>query len=237
MNQQNSIEALDLYSKVEDLLCLDEAANRLYAHYLLALNSVDFETLLDVGCGSGRFMLQMQNAFPDSVFSGIDLSPQMVAKSKSKGLDARVANLCDVTDTFDVIVAVFDMLNYLNDEDLKSFLRCVENHLTKNALFIFDINTLYGFTDVSVGSINIDDDDRFLAIDSDFEDGVYSADFTLFESSPNGYQKTQESVNQYYHTLEDIVKYTNLELISHDLVCLYAQESDKEFVVFQKRTI
>ena len=45
--------ALDLYAKVEDLLGVKEAAPTLYAHYLLFLQTLEFETLLDVGCGSG----------------------------------------------------------------------------------------------------------------------------------------------------------------------------------------
>lgn len=56
----NSADSLDLYAKVEDLLDVKEVAPRLYAHYFLFLHSIEFETLLNVGCGSGDFLLQMQ---------------------------------------------------------------------------------------------------------------------------------------------------------------------------------
>ncbi len=58
----SAVDPLDLYAKVEDLLGVKEVAPSLYAHYLLFLNSVDFENLLDVGCGSGDFLRQIQGA-------------------------------------------------------------------------------------------------------------------------------------------------------------------------------
>ena len=58
----NSSDSLDLYAKVEDLLGVKEAAPALYAHYLLFLTTFTVDSLLDVGCGSGDFLRQMQGA-------------------------------------------------------------------------------------------------------------------------------------------------------------------------------
>jgi len=74
-------DSLDLYAKVEDLLGVKEVAPKLYAHYFLFLNSIDFDTLLDVGCGSGDFLQQMQTALNIPEVKGIDLSPLMVSSS------------------------------------------------------------------------------------------------------------------------------------------------------------
>ena len=231
----NSTNSLDLYAKVEDLLGVKEAAPSLYAHYLLFLNPIDFTTLLDVGCGSGDFLVQMKEALGLSEVKGIDLSPLMVSKTKDLGLHAECINLCNLEGKYDVITAVFDMLNYLTKEELEIFLTCVKEHLNEGGIFLCDINTLYGFENVAVGSFIVDDEERFLTVDSDFEKNEYRAEFTLFEKDNDVYSKSQETIKQYYHSVEALVKYSGLELIANDDVNLYDfDEADKRFIVLGK---
>ena len=228
-------DSLDLYAKVEDLLGVKEAAPSLYAHYLLFLNSVDFDTFLDVGCGSGDFLRQMQGALDIPKVKGIDLSPLMVAQTSKQGYDAECINLCDLSDTYDVITAVFDMLNYLNKEQLKHFLFCVKDQLNEGGVFLCDINTLYGFENVAVGSYIVDDENRFLTVDSDFENDEYVSEFTLFEKEVDCFKKSQETIKQYYHTVDDIVNSSGLKLVVSDDVNLYELErADKKFLVLKK---
>jgi len=232
--------SLDLYAKVEDLLGVKEAAPSLYAHYLLFLNSVDFDTLLDVGCGSGDFLRQMQGALDIPQVKGIDLSPLMVSKTAEQGYDSECIDLCDLKGSYDVITAVFDMLNYLDREQLERFLFCVKEHLSEDGYFLCDINTLYGFENVAVGSYIVDDDERFLTVDSDFEAGEYNSEFTLFEKEGKGlngcFTKSQETIKQFYHEIDEIITLSGLELVSSDDVSLYGmEEADKLFLVLQKR--
>jgi len=227
--------SLDLYAKVEDLLGVKEIAPKLYAHYFLFLNSIDFDTLLDVGCGSGDFLKQMQTALNIPQVKGIDLSPLMVSKTLEQGMDAECIDLCDLTGSYDVITAVFDMLNYLDKEQLKRFLLCVSSHLNEGGIFLCDINTFYGFENVAVGSFIVDDEERFLTVDSDFEEGQYISEFTLFEKESNHFKKSQETIKQYYHAIEEIVKLSGLELVVNDEVNLYDfDEADKVFLVLNK---
>jgi predicted TPR repeat methyltransferase len=232
----NSADPLDLYAKVEDLLGVKEAAPRLYAHYLLFLHTVDFDSLLDVGCGSGDFLQQMQGALDIPKVKGIDLSPLMVAQTVKLGYEAECIDLCDLNGKYDVITAVFDMLNYLNKEQLESFLSCVKAHLHEGGVFLCDINTLFGFENVAVGSFIVDDEERFLTVDSDFENREYISEFTLFEKGSEGcFKKSQEIIKQYYHSVEDIVTLSGLELLENDEVSLYElEESDKRFLVLRK---
>lgn len=232
----NSIaDSLDLYAKVEDLLGVKEAAPSLYAHYLLFLNSVDFDSLLDVGCGSGDFLRQIQGALDIPQVKGIDLSPLMVSKTLEQGYDAECIDLCDLNGRYDVLTAVFDMLNYLDKEQLAHFLGCVKEHLNDGGYFLCDINTLYGFENVAVGAYIVDDEERFLTVDSDFEEGEYSAEFTLFEKEGSCFQKSQETIKQYHHAIDNIVMLSGLELVQSDDVNLYDfDEADKLFLVLRK---
>ena len=232
----NTSNSLDLYAKVEDLLGVKEAAPSLYAHYLLFLNSQNFNTLLDVGCGSGDFMRQMQVALDLDIdqVKGIDLSPLMVAQTLEQGYEAECIDLCDLSGSYDVITAVFDMLNYLNKEQLATFLTCVKTHLNDGGVFLCDINTLFGFENVAVGSYIVDDEERFLTVDSDFEEGEYVTEFTLFEKEGECFRKSQETIKQYYHSVEEIVELGGMELLVNDEVNLYELESaDKRFLVFK----
>jgi len=231
----NSSNSLDLYAKVEDLLGVKEASPRLYAHYLLFLQSTHYSSLLDVGCGSGDFLSQMIKALNIPKAKGIDLSPTMVEYAKENGVDASCVDLCLVDEKYELVTAVFDMLNYLNKNELKVFLKCVADVLEDGGLFLCDINTLYGFENVAVGSFIVDDNDRFLTVDSDFEDGKYSSEFTLFEKDSKNFKKSQETIYQYYHSVEEIVRLSGLELVANDSVDLYEfDEADKRFLVLRR---
>lgn len=230
MSHKNS---LDLYSKVEDLLGVKEASPKLYAHYLLFLHGVAFESLLDVGCGSGDFLVQMQKSLDIPRVKGIDLSPLMVGKTQAQNIEAECVDLCKLEGKYDVITAVFDMLNYLNPEALKGFLACVKSHLNEGGVFLCDVNTKYGFEEVAVGSFIVDDEERFLSIDSDYEEGIYRSEFTLFEKEGEAFKKSQETIKQYYYSVEEIEKYLGLNVLANDEVILYdLDEADKRFLVF-----
>lgn len=235
-NSSASIEALNLYAKVEDILGISETAPDLYAHYLLFLSNIEFDSMLDVGCGSGEFLSQMQKIFTIDNILGIDLSTVMVERAQEMGLPAKNIELCSVDDSYDVVTAVFDMLNYLDKTALKGFLSSLSQKINPEGYFLCDINTLYGFREVAVGSLIVDDGDRFLTIDSDFEGSLYSSEFTLFEKGVEGqYHKHQESIDQYHHKVKDIESMLHeMKLVVDDDVRLYAEEVDKRFLVFQK---
>ena len=231
----NTKESLNLYAKVEDLLENSEAIEKLYSYYYEFLDSIEFRTLLDVGCGSGAFLSQINQKYRPFLAKGIDLSSVMVQKARLKGVMAEAVDLCELNGKFDVMSAVFDMLNYLPPQALSGFFECVSEHLNDNGYFIFDINSDYGFDNVAVGAYIVDDERRFLAIDSDYEDETYQATFTLFEKDNICYQKMQESITQYYHSIQSITEATNMNLVAIQEISLYDMEqADKLLLVFQK---
>ena len=231
----NSTESLDLYAKVEDLLENSEAILGLYGLYYDTLSQLSFDSLLDVGCGSGAYLVGLLERFPSVAAKGIDLSGVMVARAQAKGVDAEAIDLCDLDGSFDVTTAVFDMVNYLPKESLEGFFSCIRAHLNEGGYFLFDINTLYGFENVAVGAYVIEDERRFLAIDSDFDEGVYEAQFTLFERQDGCYGKSQETIRQYYHTVKEIETISGMELVNSQAIELYELgDEDKVLVVLKK---
>ena len=228
--------ALDLYAKVEDLLGVNEVTPILNEYYHETLEKMDFSTLLDVGCGSGGFLLELAEKQPHIKTLGIDLSSVMVEMTKAKNLNAQCIDLCKIEGKFDVITAIFDMVNYLDKKNLKRFLGCIEEHLEEGGHFIFDINTLFAFKVVAAGSFIKDGGDRFVTIDSDYlEDvGEYYMDFTLFEKNGEGFHKSQDSITQYYHKVNEIQKLTTMKLVTKEVISIYSHEPEKFYLVFRK---
>jgi len=224
---------LDLYAKAEHLLGIEEATEALYDLYRSELDEYNVKTLLDVGCGRGGFMRRM---ISDGVkCKGVDLSSIMVEECTAQGLDAECIAAKDVDGKYDAIVSIFDVLNFMDKEELLEFLEAMAEKLNDDGVFIADINTLYGFKDVAEGTMSNDTEDEFLNVDAVFEDNELHTTFTLFEKEPDGrYKKYQDTIVQYFHKIELFKKLKGLELVDKQTFSLYDTE-DKTLLIFKKR--
>lgn len=224
---------LDLYAKVEHLLGIEEATEALYDLYRSELDDYKVKTLLDVGCGRGGFMRRM---ISDGVeCKGVDLSQVMIDECKSQGLDAECIDVSEVEGTYDAVVSIFDVLNFMDKDALRKFLDAVAKRLNEDGIFIADINTLYGFSDVAEGTMSNDKDDEFLNVDAVFEDNELHTTFTLFEKNEDGrYTKYQDTIVQYFHKIKFFQNLTSLKLIDKQTFSLYDTE-DKTLLIFKRR--
>ena len=224
---------LDLYAKAEHLLGIEEATEALYDLYRSELEEYKIKTLLDVGCGRGGFMTRM---ISDGVAcKGVDLSSVMIEECKSIGLDAECVDVADVAGKYDAIVSIFDVLNFLNEEELLKFLNAVAEKLNEGGVFIADINTRYGFSDVAEGTMSSENEKEFLSVDAAFENDELATKFTLFEKQENGsYVKYQDIIIQYFHKIKTFQKLENLKLVEKQTFSLYDRE-DKTLLIFKRR--
>ena len=121
---------LDLYAKAEHLLGIEEATEALYDLYRSELEDYKVKTLLDVGCGRGGFMRRMES---DGVkCKGVDLSSVMIEKCREQGLDAQCIDVSEVEDTYDAVVSIFDVLNFMDQEALTKFLDAISLKLNND---------------------------------------------------------------------------------------------------------
>jgi cyclopropane fatty-acyl-phospholipid synthase-like methyltransferase len=224
---------LDLYAKAEHLLGIEEATEALYDLYQSELNDYNIKTLLDIGCGRGGFMERMREN--GVVCKGIDLSSVMVDECRSKGLDAQCVDISGAEGKYDAIVAIFDVLNFLNNDDLLKFLENAAQRLNDEGVFIADINTLYGFSDVAEGTMSSENDKEFLVVDAVFEDEKLHTKFTLFEKkSDESYIKYQDTIVQYFHKVKAFEKLKSLKLVEKQTFSLY-DTKDKTLLILKKR--
>jgi len=227
---------LEIYAKVEDLLGVREVAPKLYNYYYNALQELSFDSLLDIGCGSGSFLAQLQKRFANKKFFGIDKSRIMVANAQRLGFNVSHKDLSQVTEKFDIATATFDMVNYLNKEEIKLFFNQLSNILCDGGYFLFDVNSEYGLSELAVGSFTAEDSDRFISIESFYEEGIYSSHFTFFEKEGVCYQKSMGIIQQYLYSEEFFRSLSTWKIKNVLPINLYDMGGyDKVFYILKKK--
>lgn len=224
---------LDLYAKSEHLLGIEEATEALYDLYRSELDSYNVKTLLDVGCGRGGFMRRM---ISDGVeCKGVDLSSVMVEECKEKGLDAECIDVSKVDGKYDAIVSIFDVLNFMKKDELISFMDSMAEKLNDDGVFIADINTLYGFSDVAEGTMSKDEEDEFLCVEAEFLNNELHTFFTLFVKEDDGrFTKYHDKIVQYFHKIKTFQNLSKLKLVDKQTFSLYDTE-DKTLLILKKK--
>ena len=223
---------LELYAQIEEMFLDKEAAHILWSKFIEILKQYGINEVLDIGCGSGGFCLIAKEEGID--VKGIDLSKAQVEKAIKKGCACKAVNVCDLDKRYQSAIAVFDVVNYMNENELKKFFSCVERIIDK--YFIFDVNTFFAMQDLAVGTLKAESENKFSTLYSEFENNKLITEITLFEKKDdNCFIKKQEKIIQYYHSLETIEKLTNLKLSEIIPISLYgSEEAEKLILIFEK---
>jgi len=231
------LNALNLYSIVEQDLDFKEEIEELYNAYELFINQIEPSSLIDIGCGQGDFLLQIKHE--DMNTFGIDLSDKQIKICQNKNINSQCIDISEVRDTYDCATAMFDVLNYINKDKLKNFIQSTYNVLNDDSYFIFDVNTAFGFEEVAQGSLNINKPDRFIGIDAYFEDEKLSTNITLFQKEQNDlYVKYNETITQYYHSkeyLEEILHSIGFEVQNALEFKLHDEDNADKYIFLCKK--
>jgi ubiquinone/menaquinone biosynthesis C-methylase UbiE len=99
-----------------------EDANYKTTHILklLAKYNINAKSILDIGCGSGRILVELKNKLPlDTNFYGVDISPQAIELAKSINEANINIELRDITtnklsDKYDLTL-VIDVIEHVED--------------------------------------------------------------------------------------------------------------------------
>ncbi len=115
-----------------------------YIGFLLEyLGKIEFSSLLDVGCGDGRFICEAINYFPNKEVIGVDYSERAVSMAK-----AMCPQACymagDITSTklfdrqFDVIVSI-ETLEHIPIESIGDFVQGLASYLKDDGRLLLTI--------------------------------------------------------------------------------------------------
>jgi 2-polyprenyl-3-methyl-5-hydroxy-6-metoxy-1,4-benzoquinol methylase len=115
-------------------------------------------SILDAGCGTGSLALMLADV--GYRVTGVDLSPEMIARAKAKDTAARVDwRIGDLTALalgaqFDAAVSVADVFNHLASlDEWESALRGLHAHLRPGGLACIDAMTCRGLEQMDVQSV------------------------------------------------------------------------------------
>ena len=116
---------------------------------VIQVHHPDPVSILELACGTASLSLSLEELGCYNI-SATDKSAAMIDKAREKALRQQAdltlwqMDFLDITAgrTFDIIVSVFDSVNYLHDEiEVKQMLREVQNVMDAQSLFIFDFTT------------------------------------------------------------------------------------------------
>lgn len=117
-----------------------------YVYTILKKEHFKNGTLLDIGCGTGEFIKQMQKYNYD--LNGCDSSNEMIdiARKKLPHIDfhySALPLLFEIPDNeYNIMLCLFDTMNYLQDESvLTNSLQNICQKIKSPGIFIFDVVT------------------------------------------------------------------------------------------------
>ncbi len=121
-----------------------------YLHRLLQERNARPRSILDLACGTGTVSLLLaQRGYQ---VTGVDLSAAMIEEAKQKApqnsrLEFHVQDAAELNlpgRKFDLCISLFDSLNYILQPDrLQQAFERVAMHLSRQGLFVFDMNSEY----------------------------------------------------------------------------------------------
>ncbi len=214
------MEAYTGFAQVYDLF-MDNVPYVQWSEYLISLlksYGVEDGLVLDLGCGTGKMTRLLSDAGYDMI--GVDSSEEMLEiaadaeqeeTEQAEGGRAAMAHmmppilyLCQDMREFELygtvaaVVSVCDSMNYiLEEEELLTVFRLVNNYLDPGGVFIFDLNTLYKYREL-LGEQTIcenREDASFIWENFyDEEEQINEYDLTLFVQEESGlYRKFEET--------------------------------------------
>jgi SAM-dependent methyltransferase len=115
-----------------------------YLRFILArLERAEFDSLLDVGCGEGRFMREVSRRFPGKRLLGVDFSARAVEYARllnpSLGfLRADIARSTEPAERFDVITLI-ETLEHVPPAELEAFVRGLRRRTNDGGLLVVSV--------------------------------------------------------------------------------------------------
>ena len=215
VGKDEDMEAYSSFAEVYDIF-QDNVPYEEWCSYVTGLlreQGVERGLVLDLGCGTGSLTGLLAEAGYDMI--GIDNSGEMLQMAMNKRAASGQDILYLLQDmrefelygTVRAVICLCDSLNYLLEEDdLLTTFKLVNNYLDPNGLFIFDFNTVYKYETVIGDSTIAENREDCSFIWENYytaEDQINEYDLTIFvKQQKDLFRKFTETHLQRGYTLE-----------------------------------
>lgn len=227
-NSKN-VDNFSMLSRYYDELLLTDESFSLWMNYI---EEEVFNSVLELASGSGMLAGVLKRRGYEVLASDISLEMKRAAKNNYDG-EYSILNMTDynLNKKFDLIICICDSINYLETEELDSFIECAYKHLNENGRLIFDMHSmarLKEFKDEYIEEGFINETAYQWTIMADEYDNLIMQHFTFY---------TKDGMIQEHHTqnvfeVEDVLgkmrKHFNTRIIE-DFV-----EDEKVLVIGKK---
>ncbi|MCP1223976.1 class I SAM-dependent methyltransferase [Sebaldella sp. S0638] len=189
-------------------------------------------TVLDLGCGTGEFLVRFSKDGFSSI--GVDISEVMLEIAGDKTKESKDVELYqgDIRNfraekPVDYVVCNFDTVNYFDKfGDLEDFLLCSYENLKENGILIFDVVTEEIFEEMFENGVFLDEKENYLTIWRYNKEGEnYIINIKLFIREKENLFRNYEEVH--VKTIFDLEEIANKALeTGFDIVDI---KNDEEF--------
>ena len=197
--------------------------------------------LLELGCGTGQMTERLAQAGYDMI--GVDNSAEMLQIAVEQENRRQILYLCQDMREFELygtvaaVVSVCDSMNYILEEaDLLTVFRLVNNYLDPGGVFIFDLNTIYKYSELLGETTICENREEGSFIWENYyeeEEQINEYDLTLFIKEDSGlfrkYQETHYQRGYELGTIKRLLTEAGMEFVTaYDAFTREAPREDSE---------
>jgi len=202
------MEQYTILSRFYDGLMTDFPYQK-YCDYILSLCKSGKG--VDLFCGSGKMTILLSQAGLNMI--GIDASSEMlkIAEKNSHVANEKIiyalgnAEKVELPSNLDLVTAICDGVNYVNDRALVKIFSNVAKSIKKGGYFVFDMSTEYKLTTIIGNNIFYEDYDEYTYFwRNKVKNDHIDMDLTFFIKENDKYTRADESQRQYIHNIERI---------------------------------
>lgn len=187
-----------------------------YFHSIMKRHHKEKGILLDLACGTGSLSEFFARLNYDVI--GVDASEEMLAVAMEKKFQSgsnviylrQSMQELDLFGTVDIVICALDSLNHITDqEELRQIFERISLFLNEDALFIFDMNTVYKHEKILGDETFVYDADSVYCVWQNrlLADHVVDIELDLFEYDEENdcYYRSQEAFSERAYPRETIV--------------------------------